>query len=198
MDGTRFFDVLISLLVLTIFSPFLLIIALIIKLTSKGPVIFIQKRVGKNNTDFNIYKFRTMRVSAAKGSQITIGARDSRITDVGFFLRKFKLDELPQLVNVLKGDMSIVGPRPEVRKYVDLYKPEYMFVLTVRPGITDYASIAYRNENELLAKAEDPEKFYIEEVMPAKIGLNKDYIYNKGLKSYFFIIFRTVFAVFNP
>lgn len=198
MDGTRFFDVLISLLVLTIFSPFLLIIALIIKLTSKGPVIFIQKRVGKNNTDFNIYKFRTMRVSAAKGSQITIGARDSRITNVGFFLRKFKLDELPQLVNVLKGDMSIVGPRPEVRKYVDLYKPEHMLVLTVRPGITDYASIAYRNENELLAKAEDPEKFYIEEVMPAKIGLNKDYIYNKGLKSYFFIIFRTVFAVFNP
>lgn len=198
MDGTRFFDVLISLLVLIIFFPLLLIIALLIKLTSKGHVIFVQKRVGKNNTDFNIYKFRTMRVNAPKGSAITIGARDSRITNIGYFLRKFKLDELPQLVNVLKGDMSIVGPRPEVRKYVDMYKPEHMFVLSVRPGVTDYASIAYKNENELLATAANPEKFYIEEIMPAKIGLNKDYIYNKGLKSYFFIIFRTVFAVFNP
>lgn len=198
MDGTRFFDVLISVFILVVFSPILLVIALLVKLTSKGPVIFVQKRVGKSNIDFNIYKFRTMRVNAPKGSAITIGARDSRITNVGYFLRKFKLDELPQLVNVLKGDMSLVGPRPEVRKYVDMYKPEEMFVLSVRPGITDYASIAYKNENELLAKASDPEKFYIEDIMPAKIRLNKDYIYNKGLKSYFFIIFRTVFAVFNP
>lgn len=198
MDGTRFFDVFISLLFLIIFSPFLLIIALLIKLTSKGPVIFVQKRVGKNNTDFNIYKFRTMRVNAPKGISLTVGARDKRITGIGYFLRKFKLDELPQLVNVLKGEMSIVGPRPEVRHYVNMYKPEEMFVLNVRPGITDYASMAYKNENELLATAADPERFYIEEVMPAKIKLNKDYIYNKGLKSYFFIIFRTVFTVFNP
>lgn len=198
MDGTRFFDVLISLAFLIVFSPVLLIIALLIKLTSKGPIIFTQKRVGKNNTDFTIYKFRTMQVNAPKGISLTVGARDKRITSIGFFLRKFKLDELPQLVNVLKGDMSIVGPRPEVRRYVDMYKPEDMFVLNVRPGITDYASIAYKNENELLATAENPEKFYIEEIMPAKIRLNKDYIYNKGLKSYFFIIFRTVFTVFNP
>lgn len=137
-----------------------------------------------------------MRINV-KGTAITIGG-DKRITHIGRFLRKVKLDELPQLFNVIKGDMSLVGPRPEIRKYVDMYKPEDMFVLSVRPGITDYASLQYRNENELLAKAEDPEKFYIDVVMPAKLTLNKDYISNKGLKAYFFIIFRTVLTVFNP
>ncbi len=139
-----------------------------------------------------------MRVDTAKLSSLTVGSRDSRITGPGFYLRKFKLDELPQLLNVLKGDMSIVGPRPELRKFVDMYTPAQLFVLSVRPGITDYASLAYKNENELLAKASNPEQFYIDEVMPAKIALNKHYISNKGIKSYFLIIFRTVFAVFNP
>jgi len=196
MDGTRFFDILISTVLLVVLSPFLLIIALLIIITSKGPAIFVQQRVGKNNTNFNIYKFRTMRVNIS-GTAITIG-RDKRITRIGRLLRKLKLDELPQLFNVIKGEMSLVGPRPEIRRYVDMYKPEDMFVLSVRPGITDYASLQYRNENELLAKAEDPEKFYIEVVMPAKLTLNKHYISNKGLKAYFFIIFRTILTVFNP
>jgi len=196
MDGTRFFDVLISTVLLVVLSPFLLIIALLIIATSKGPAIFVQQRVGKNNINFNIYKFRTMRVNIS-GTAITIG-RDKRITRIGRLLRKLKLDELPQLFNVIKGDMSLVGPRPEIRRYVDMYKPEDMFVLSVRPGITDYASLQYRNENELLAKADDPEKFYIDAVMPAKLALNKHYISNKGLKAYFFIIFRTILTVFNP
>jgi len=197
-DSTRFFDIVISFLLLILLSPFFIIIALLVKFSSSGPVIFVQKRVGRNNVDFNMYKFRTMRANTAKLSSLTVGSRDSRITGPGFYLRKFKLDELPQLFNVLKGDMSIVGPRPELRKFVDMYTPEQLFVLNVRPGITDYASLAYKNENELLAKVNDPEKFYINEVMPAKIALNKHYISNKGIKSYFFIIFRTVFAVFNP
>jgi lipopolysaccharide/colanic/teichoic acid biosynthesis glycosyltransferase len=196
MDGTRFFDILISTVLLVVLFPFLLIIALLIIITSKGPAIFVQQRVGKNNINFNIYKFRTMRVNIS-GTAITIG-HDKRITRIGRLLRKLKLDELPQLFNVVKGDMSLVGPRPEIRRYVDMYKPEDMFVLSVRPGITDYASLQYRNENELLAKAEDPEKFYIEVVMPAKLTLNKHYISNKGLKAYFFIIFRTILTVFNP
>lgn len=197
-DSTRFFDVVISVVVLVLLSPFFLIIFLLVKLTSAGPVIFVQKRVGINNIDFNMFKFRTMRVNAAKDGSLTVGSRDSRITGVGFYLRKFKLDELPQLFNVIKGDMSLVGPRPELRKFVDMYTPAQRFVLSVRPGITDYASLRYKNENELLASANDPEKFYIEEVMPAKIELNKHYISNKGLKTYFFIIFTTVFTVFNP
>lgn len=196
MDGTRFFDVLISTVLLVVLSPFLLIIALLIIATSKGPAIFVQQRVGKNNINFNIYKFRTMRVKIS-GTAITIG-RDKRITRIGRLLRKLKLDELPQLFNVVKGDMSLVGPRPEIRRYVDMYKPEDMFVLSVRPGITDYASLQYRNENELLAKADNPEKFYIDVVVPAKLALNKHYISNKGLKAYFFIIFRTILTVFNP
>ena len=197
-DSTRFFDIIISVAVLLLLSPFLLLIALLIKLTSAGPVIFVQKRVGKNNIDFNIYKFRTMRANSAKDGSLTVGSRDTRITGVGFYLRKLKFDELPQLFNVLKGDMSIVGPRPELRKFVDMYAASQLFVLSVRPGITDYASLKYKNENELLASAKDPEKYYIDIVMPAKIELNKHYISNKGLKTYFFIIFRTFFTVFNP
>ncbi|HVX50171.1 MAG TPA: sugar transferase, partial [Chitinophagaceae bacterium] len=183
---------------LIMLSPLLIIVAVIIKLTSKGPVIFVQERVGRNNKNFNIYKFRTMRVNAASYGSLTVGRRDHRITAIGYFLRKFKLDELPQLFNVLKGDMSLVGPRPELRKYVNMYKPEELFVLSVKPGVTDVASLTYRNENELLSAAKDPEKFYVEEVMPAKIALNKHYIYNRSLKSYFFVIFRTILIVFNP
>lgn len=198
MDAIRFFDVIISLTALIMLSPLLIIVAVIIKLTSKGPVIFVQERVGRNNKNFNIYKFRTMRVNAASYGSLTVGSRDHRITAIGYFLRKFKLDELPQLFNVLKGDMSLVGPRPELRKYVNMYKPEELFVLSVKPGVTDVASLTYRNENELLSAAKDPEKFYVEEVMPAKIALNKHYIYNRSLKSYFFVIFRTILIVFNP
>jgi lipopolysaccharide/colanic/teichoic acid biosynthesis glycosyltransferase len=197
-DSTRLFDILISLLILALLSPFLFLIAFLVKLTSRGPVIFVQKRVGKDNIDFNIYKFRTMRINAAKHGALTVGNRDKRITAIGYYLRKFKLDELPQLFNVLKGDMSLVGPRPELRKFVDMYKPEQLFVLSIRPGITDYASLKYKNENELLSAAVEPEVYYVNEIMPAKIALNKHYIYNKGLKSYFFIIFRTILEVFNP
>ncbi len=197
-DSTRFFDIVICTTALLLFSPFFLIIALLVKLTSPGRVLFVQRRVGKNNIDFNMYKFRTMRVDTARISSLTVGNRDNRITRVGYYLRKLKLDELPQLFNVIKGDMSIVGPRPELRKFVDMYTPAQLFVLSIRPGITDYASLKYRHENELLASAENPEKFYVEEVMPAKIALNKYYISNKGLKTYFLIIFTTIFAVFNP
>ncbi len=197
-DNTRFFDILISASLLLVFAPLLLIIACLIKITSKGPAIYVQKRVGRNNVDFCIYKFRTMRIDADKMGQLTVGGKDKRITRVGYYLRRFKLDELPQLFNVLKGDMSLVGPRPEVRKYVNLYTPAQMFVLNVRPGITDYASLKYRNENELLEKSHDPESYYISVIMPDKIELNKHYIYNKTLKSYFFTIFTTVYTVFNP
>ncbi len=197
-DNTRFFDVLISALLLLLLAPLLLLVAIIIKLSSKGPIIYVQKRVGKNNIDFSMLKFRTMRVNAEKHGQLTIGGRDNRITTVGYYLRKFKFDELPQLINVLKGEMSLVGPRPEVRKYVDLYTPDQMFILTTRPGITDTASLKYRNENELLASVPNPEGYYIKVIMPDKIRLNKHYIYNKTLKSYFFAIFTTVYAVFNP
>ena len=197
-DSTRLFDIIIAALIILAFVPFFIILAIIIKLTSKGPVIYVQKRVGKNNIDFSMYKLRTMRVDADKYGQLTVGGRDKRITQAGYYLRKLKLDEIPQLFNVLKGDMSLVGPRPEVRKYVNMYTPSQMFVLNVRPGITDYASIKYKNENELLSKAENPEEYYINVIMPDKIALNKHYIYNKTLKNYFFTIFTTVFAVFNP
>jgi lipopolysaccharide/colanic/teichoic acid biosynthesis glycosyltransferase len=197
-DNTRFFDLLISATLLLALAPLLALVAILIKFTSKGPVIYVQKRVGWHNTDFSMFKFRTMRIGADKSGQLTIGGRDNRITTLGYYLRKFKLDELPQLVNVLKGDMSLVGPRPEVRKYVDLYNPDQMFILSARPGITDYASLKYRNENELLANIPNPEQYYINVIMPDKIALNKHYIHNKTLKAYFFAIFTTVYAVFNP
>ena len=154
----RLFDIVASGLGLLCLSPLLLIVAIWIKLDSPGPVFFRQVRVGRYNKDFRIFKFRSMRVGSDKGSQITVGGHDSRITRSGYFIRKTKIDELPQLINVFIGDMSLVGPRPEVRHYVDMWTPEQLHVLDVRPGITDPASIRYRNENELLEKAEDPEK----------------------------------------
>lgn len=172
----RLFDLMITLPMLLLVSPFFLIIALLIKLGSKGPVFYMQTRVGLNNRDFKIFKFRTMHINADKAGLLTVGGRDPRVTPIGFFLRKFKLDELPQLLNVLFGSMSLVGPRPEVRKYVDLYNEEQQKVLSVKPGITDYASIEYSEENDLLAKSSDPEKTYIEEIMPAKLLLNQKYI----------------------
>jgi lipopolysaccharide/colanic/teichoic acid biosynthesis glycosyltransferase len=160
---------------------------------SAGPIFYIQKRVGLNGKEFNLFKFRSMRVNADKLGLLTVGGRDSRITNSGYILRKYKLDELPQLLNVLKGEMSLVGPRPEVRKYVDLYTSDQRQVLQVRPGITDEASIKYKNENDLLAISENPEKTYIEEIMPAKLELNKKFIQNPSLVNYFSIISRTIF-----
>lgn len=153
----------------------MIIIAILIKLDSKGPIFFKQVRVTKNGREFKIFKYRTMRVGSDKYSQITVG-KDSRITKVGDFLRKYKLDEIPQLINVLIGDMSLVGPRPEVPKYVALYTEEQREILKVRAGITDYASIEFSNENDILANKTDPEKAYIEKIMPRKIELNKKYL----------------------
>ena len=164
-----------SLFGLILLSPFMIIIAILIKLDSKGPIFFKQVRVTKNGREFKIFKYRTMRVGSDKFSQITVG-KDSRITKVGDFLRKYKLDEIPQLINVLIGDMSLVGPRPEVPKYVALYTEEQKEILKVRAGITDYASIEFSNENDILANEADPEKAYIEKIMPRKIELNKKYL----------------------
>lgn len=173
-------------------APVFIILACIIKLTSKGPVFYLQSRVGKDGRDFHVYKFRSMYTNSDKKGLLTVGGKDNRVTSIGYYLRRYKLDELPQLINVLKGDMSLVGPRPEVRKYVDLYNEDQRKVLTVLPGITDYASIAFRNENELLGKAADPEEMYIKEIMPKKIELNFSYINNRSIKEYFSIIFRTI------
>lgn len=159
-----------------IFSPLFIITAILIKSDSKGPVIYKQKRAGRDGRDFELYKFRSMYIESDKHGLLTVGGRDSRITRTGYFLRKYKLDELPQLLNVLKGDMSFVGPRPEVRKYVLLYTEEQKKVLTVRPGITDVASIKYKNENELLEKADNPEEFYVKEIMNDKIRMNLEYL----------------------
>lgn len=161
-------------------------------ISSRGGVFYRQVRVGKGNTDFSLLKFRTMKTGADKSGLLTVGTRDSRITSVGYFLRRSKLDELPQLFNVIMGEMSLVGPRPEVRKYVDMYTDEQKKVLSVRPGITDYASIEYANENEVLAKSENPEQTYINEIMPHKLKLNLKYINKPGFVSYLTIIFKTL------
>lgn len=192
MNSIRFFDILLAMLGVVILLPLFILIALCIKISSKGSVFFNQTRVGKNNIDFKLFKFRTMYVQAEAKGQLTVGGRDSRITKAGYYLRKFKLDELPQLFNVLLGQMSLVGPRPEVRKYVNFYTAEQLKVLDVLPGITDYASIAFRNENDLLEKATNPEAYYIKEIMPKKIELNKQFIEQRTLKNYFSILFATI------
>ncbi len=193
----RLADLLASFIAAIILSPFFLIIAIVIKFNSKGPVFYRQVRVGKGGKDFRLYKFRSMFTDADKKGLLTVGGNDSRITSVGLFLRKYKLDELPQVFNVLKGEMSVVGPRPEVRRYVDLYNGEQRKVLTVLPGITDYASIEFKNENELLAKATNPEQFYIDEIMPEKIRLNARYIDNKNIFQYIKIVFLTIIGIFK-
>lgn len=177
----RLFDIFVSFLVLVVFLPFGLLVALLIVLESRGGIFYIQERIGKNGKPFGLFKFRTMRPDSDKLGKLTVGMRDPRITRAGYFLRKYKLDEFPQFINVLIGNMSIVGPRPEVKEYVDLYTSDQRIVLTVKPGITDYASIEYFKENEILAKADDPRRAYIEEVMPAKIELNKKYIASPGI-----------------
>lgn len=193
----RLLDILSSLLVLILLCPLWLVLALLIVCDSRGGVFYRQIRVGKDNKDFYLYKFRTMRPDADKKSLLTVGERDSRVTHVGYFLRKYKLDEFPQLINVLKGDMSIVGPRPEVRKYVDMYTPEQMRVLSVRPGLTDLASIQYVHENELLAASDNPEQTYIDEVMPAKLQLNLQYIDNQSFWGDIKLIFQTFAAILH-
>src|SRR5690606_27948209 len=193
----RLFDIVSSLLVLIIFSPVFLIISLIIAIGSKGGVFYKQERIGRNGKPFLLYKFRSMRPNSDKASLITVGGRDSRITREGYFLRKYKLDELPQLINILKGEMSVVGPRPEVKKYVDLYTEEQRKVLSVRPGLTDWASLYYIDENVLLGKSSDPEKTYIDEIMPAKLELNMKYIQEAGLLTDLEIIFKTIFKIFR-
>ncbi len=172
----RFFDIIVSFILILLLSPILIILSIMIKLDSSGRVFFMQIRVGRYAKMFKIMKFRTMRTGSDKSGLLTVGNKDTRITKIGYYLRKYKFDELPQLFNVFIGDMSIVGPRPEVQKYVDLYTAEQRKVLTVKPGITDYASIEYSNENEILGRAQDPEKEYIERVMPDKLKLNMKYI----------------------
>ena len=191
----RFFDFILSLVGLVVLAPIFIVLAIWIKIDSKGPVFYKQVRVGQNGIDFGLFKFRSMVVDADKKGLITVGGRDPRITRSGYFIRKYKLDELPQLINVLLGDMSLVGPRPEVRKYVEFYTDEQQKVLSVKPGITDYASIEYMDENEILGKSNDPEKTYIEEIMPEKIKYNMKYINNKNLFEYFNIIFLTVLKI---
>lgn len=191
----RIFDIITSGFGLILLSPLFVILSIWIKLDSKGPVFYRQIRVGRGNKDFKIFKFRSMRVGADKDGLITVGGRDPRITRSGYFIRKFKFDELSQLINVFIGDMSFVGPRPEVRKYVDMYTPEQLHVLDVRPGITDEASIKYRNENELLEQADDPDKYYIDEVMQDKLKINLKYVKKHSLLNDIKLIFKTFKAI---
>ena len=187
----RLFDLLLSFILLVICIPVFLLLSFWIMVDSRGRVIYRQRRVGRFGKEFSMLKFRTMYDKNDSKLLLTVGEGDKRITPVGHYLRKFKLDELPQLVNVFVGDMSIVGPRPEVKKYVDLYTAEQKEILNVRPGITDYASIAYANENELLAGQKDPEQFYIDKIMPEKIKLNRLFIDRPTVGNYFKIILLT-------
>ncbi|MDQ3192963.1 MAG: sugar transferase [Bacteroidota bacterium] len=191
----RIFDVFFSLLGLIFLLPVFVIISIWIIFDSKGGVFYLQSRVGKNGKNFRLYKFRTMTTGADQKGLLTVGAKDSRVTKAGYLLRKYKLDEFPQLLNVLKAEMSLVGPRPEVRKYVDMYSKDQLNVLKVKPGITDYASIEYSNENELIGGAVDPEKLYIQEIMPAKLLLNLKYINSPGLGTDIKIILKTIFKL---
>jgi len=192
----RLFDIVFSLLGIVILSPFLFIITFITLFTSAGGAFYKQIRVGKNGKEFQLFKFRTMRKGADKSGALTIGMKDSRITALGFYLRKYKLDELPQLFNILWGNMSFVGPRPEVPKYVAFYDNEQRKVLKVKPGLTDYASIVYSEENKLLATAENPEEFYINKVMPAKLKLNLRYINEMNMVTDIKVILKTIGKVF--
>ena len=191
----RVFDFLVSFIILICFLPFGILLAIFIALESRGGVFYRQERIGKDEVPFKLWKFRTMRKDSDKLGKLTVGMRDPRITRVGYFIRKSKLDEFPQFLNVFVGQMSIVGPRPEVKEYVDLYNEDQRQILKVKPGITDYASLEYFNENELLGKSSDPKKTYIEEIMPAKIELNKKYIQNPGLGTDIKIMWRTFIKI---
>ena len=193
----RSFDILFSLLGMIILSPLFVVIAIAVKADTRGNIFYRQKRVGKDNVDFELYKFRTMKEDSDKKGLLTVGGKDPRITGAGYILRRYKLDELPQLINVLKGEMSFVGPRPEVRKYVELYNDEQKKVLKVKPGITDLASIQYRNENELLKSAENPEEYYIQEIMPDKIKINLRYLNDRSFFKDINVIIRTIRVIFS-
>lgn len=182
---------------LVVLSPLFVVIYLSIVLGSKGGGFYSQERIGKGGIPFCLYKFRSMRIGSDNKGLITVGSRDPRITKIGYFIRKYKIDEIPQLFNVLKGDMSFVGPRPEVRKYVDTYTEEQRRVLSVRPGITDYASIEYSNENEILGQSSDPDYVYIHQIIPDKIKYNMRYIENPTLYEYFKIIVLTGLKIFS-
>ena len=195
MSMKRLFDIIASGLGLLVLSPLFLILAIWIKLDSKGPVFYRQVRVGKDNKDFRIFKFRSMREGSDSGSLVTIGGRDPRITRSGYIIRKLKLDELPQLINVFVGDMSLVGPRPEVRHYVNYWTEDQMHVLDVRPGITDPASIKFRNENELMEQAEDPEDYYINVIMQEKLKLYLEYVNNHSFWGDIGLIFKTFWVI---
>lgn len=188
----RAFDFLFSLFILTLFFPIGLIISVLILFGSPGGIFYRQERIGKNGIPFKLYKFRSMRVNAEASGKLTVGMKDPRITSVGVFIRKYKLDEFPQFINVLKGDMSIVGPRPEVHEFVALYSDTQQKVLEVKPGITDYASIEYFNENELLASSDNPKRTYVEKIMPDKLALNQKYLTNPTLAHDLKIIFMTI------
>ena len=194
----RLLDIIFSMFGILLLSPLFVVFGLLVKLTSKGPILYSQKRIGLHGKEFSLFKFRTMLIGADKKGLLTIGEKDARITNLGLFLRKYKLDELPQLINVFNGTMSFVGPRPEVKKYVDLYSEEQRKVLNIRPGITDWASIFYRHENITLGQSSDPEKEYIEKIMPAKLNYNLIYINNYTVIEYFKIIFRTLWHIFVP
>ena len=191
----RLWDILLSGVGLIMLSPLLIVVAIWIKLDSAGPVFYRQVRVGRHNKDFRIYKFRSMYVDSDKRGLITIGGHDPRVTRAGYYIRKAKIDELPQLINVFLGDMSFVGPRPEVRKYVDMYTAEQRHVLDIRPGITDAASIKYRNENEILEKQADPEQYYIDVIMQDKLRINLDYVAHHSLLGDLKLIFNTFVAI---
>ena len=193
----RAFDLVVSAVALLLLFPVLLLIGLSVALSSPGGAFFRQVRVGRAGKEFRLFKFRTMRPGSEAQGQITVGGRDPRITGIGYFLRKSKMDELPQLINVMLGDMSIVGPRPEVSRYVALYSPEQRNVLNVRPGITSAASIAYMDENEILGRSADPQHAYIEEVMPAKLALDLDYVKNRSFFLDMSIILRTFIGLFR-
>jgi lipopolysaccharide/colanic/teichoic acid biosynthesis glycosyltransferase len=193
----RCLDIFFALGGLILLLPVFALLSLWVILDSRGSVFYRQIRVGRGGLDFKLLKFRTMRSGAEKQGLLTVGNADSRITRAGYYLRKYKLDELPQLFNVLQGDMSLVGPRPEVRKYVDMYTVEQRKILSLRPGITDYASIEYSKESEILAGASDPEKLYIEEIMPAKIRLNEKYMREQGVLTDLKIILRTFLKIIS-
>jgi lipopolysaccharide/colanic/teichoic acid biosynthesis glycosyltransferase len=193
----RAFDLIASIIGIILLIPLFVVIWILVISESTGGGFYRQQRVGKNGKDFGLLKFRTMHTGSDKKGLLTVGGRDPRVTRVGFYLRKYKLDELPQLFNVLTGEMSLVGPRPEVRKYVNLYNTSQLRVLDIKPGITDYASIEFSNENEILGRAANPETIYIEEIMPKKLELNLKYIAEQSMWTDLKIIFRTVIKILN-
>lgn len=192
----RISDIVASVVVLILLSPLFLLVSVWILLDSPGGLIYKQERVGKHGQNFQLLKFRSMRTGADEEGQITIG-NDARVTRSGRFIRRFKIDEFPQLINVIKGEMSVVGPRPEVPKYVKMYSDQQRKVLDVQPGLTDLATIEFINEQEKLGESKDPESLYINHIMPAKLALNIEYIQNRSFLNDLSIIFKTIFSIFN-